>query len=235
MVALSDRQLTKEPKQESERKPRERKQEPKEQQPSYGEMVAKTRELILSDRQLTDGQRDQALRFLSYAPGKGRGERASDPINRSSGVQIALNYMEMIMRYKENLDNLADRRISDTRPLGGKSGVIRFRKKGSGKGRVGRKSQYTNMDYQPHPNTVIADSGIVHIADCNYKVTLRSQILELLLHEMEERGNHSGLTLNQLIKLFPDRSPNAIKSCVNKAVNQGHLKFNLKSGGLYHL
>lgn len=208
MVALSDRQLTKEPKQEPERKPRQPKQEPKQpkqQQPSYGEMVAKTRELILSDRQLTDGQRDQALRFLSYAPGRGRGERATDPINKGSGVEICLRYLEAIKQYRENLDNLADRRISDTRPLGGKTGVIRFRKnKGADKRR----------DKEP---------------------TLKSQILKEIgwLKHLKEDDN-AGFTLSQLVALFPSRSPHAVKVCANKAVNQGHLKYNFRTG-LYHL
>lgn len=231
MVALSDRQLTKEPKQESEQKSRQRS---KEQQPSYGEMVTKTRELILSDRTLTEGQRNQALRFLSYAPGRGRGERASDPINRSNGVQIAINYLRTIDEYRENLNNLSEHSFRANRKIGGESGMIRFRKKGSGKGRVGKKSQYTNLDYQPHPNTVISDEGIVHVVECVNKVTLRSQVLELLLHEMEERDNHAGLPLKKLVELFPDRTQNAVKSCLNKAVNQGHLKYNLRSG-LYHL
>lgn len=225
MVALSDRQLT----EQQLGKPRRSKQT----ELSYGEMVEITREQILND-QLTDGQRDQALRFLSYAPGRGRGERAGDPINRSNGVQIAINYLRIIKEYRENLSNLSEHSFRTNRKIGGESGVIRFRKKGSGKGRVGKKPQYTNMDYQPHPNTVISDEGIVHVVECVNKVTLRSQVLELLLHEMEERDNHAGLPLKKLVELFPDRTQNAVKSCLNKAVNQGHLKYNLRSG-LYHL
>ena len=88
MVALSDRQLT----EQQLRKPRRSKQT----ELSYGEMVEITKEQILSDRTLTEGQRNQALRFLSYAPGRGRGGRAGDPINRSNGVQIAINYLRFI-------------------------------------------------------------------------------------------------------------------------------------------
>lgn len=202
--------------------------------PDDSPSVDELREQILSDRQLTDGQRNQALRFLNYAPGKGRGEKASDPINRSSGVQIANNYLRIIKEYRENLDNLSEHSFRANRKIGGESGVIRFRKKGSGKGRVGKKSRYTNLDYQPHPNTVISDEGIVHVVECVNKVTLRSQVLELLLHEMEERDNHAGLPLKKLVELFPDRTQHAVKSCLNKAVNQGHLKYNLRTG-LYHL
>ena len=226
MVALSDRQLT----EQQLRKPRRSKQT----ELSYGEMVEITKEQILSDRTLTEGQRNQALRFLSYAPGRGRGGRAGDPINRSNGVQIAINYLRIIKEYRENLDNLSEHSFRSNRQIGGKNGVIRFRKKGSGKGRVGKKPQYTNLDYQPHPNTVISNEGIVHVVECVNKVTLRSQVLELLLHEMEERDNHAGLPLKRLVELFPDRTQNAVKSCLNKAVNQGHLKYSLRTG-LYHL
>lgn len=106
-----------------------------------GELAKQKAELLMeieTDGLLTSGQREQVMRFLAYTPGKRRGKKASDPINRLTGVEIARNYLRIIKEYRKNLDELSERSFAGNRIPGGKSGIIRFRKKGSGRGRVGR-------------------------------------------------------------------------------------------------
>lgn len=80
---------------------------------------------------------------------------------------------------------------------------------------------------------MISDEGVIYVVENKARLTLRSQILELLLRKMEE-NNYKGLTLDAIRDKFPDRTYHAIKSCINKAVKQGHVKYSIKEK-LYYL
>jgi len=180
------------------------------------------REQVLSDRTLTFGQKQQVLNFLAYAPGKGRGERAKDPIHKTSGLQIALNYLASIKGNRE--------RVEETNGRAGKQkytvGVKRKRDQGT-------KHTLTKLRRDmPHENTIVCDNNSQTNNSIEYRYnrpSLRSQVLELL----SEKEHQHGLTLNNIALHFPDRTKHGLKSALNKAVSNGYLRYDLSSKVYY--
>lgn len=190
------------------------------------------RDIILSDRTLQPGQKQQALNFLNYTSGNGRGKQAKDPIHKTSGVQIAVNYLNFIKGDREWVKEVSDRvgkrkyRVGGkrNRSQGTKHTLTPLRKRTKSSDAIAQ--HHTPM---PHPNTVITNTGIEFRGDSGKRLTLRQQVLELLGEEI----HRDGLTLGDIALHFPDRTKHGIKSCLNKAVSNGHLKYNLKSKVYY--
>jgi HSP90 family molecular chaperone len=130
--------------------------------------IAKLKEQVLGDRSLTQGQKEQVMNFLAYPPGKGRGARASDPIYKASGLEVALNYLNYIGQNREEES---------------------------------------------------ATLGVPLVPISRY------QVIEVLA---------APKTLDEIARYFPKCSRHGIKSCVNKAVADRHLKYNLKTR-LYYI
>jgi hypothetical protein len=82
---------------------------------------------------------------------------------------------------------------------------------------------------EPHPNNVITDNGVEYRGNSSCRLTLRSEILELL----SEKEHQHGLTLNNIALHFPDRTKHGLKSALNKAVSDGHLRYNLTARVYY--
>lgn len=196
------------------------------------------------DKALTIGQYDQVLRFLNYSTGNGRGQQATDPLNKLSGIQLAENYYTVIKQYREaeatdNGNNQVSRAV-----IGRKRGRKRKVRKGyqldqanqaiSTPDELEELDNLIKIDKYPSPNTIIMETGIDYNGEqSQQRHTLRAQVVELLGNELEN-GNDKGLSLFEILGHFPGKGVNGLRAALNKAVLHNHLKYNRKAK-LYHL